>query len=101
MYSNKNIPNRLAVWIFLFIFATDKHYYSSMKHQGLADKSDTALILTMNDMDFAHGPSDVPHTLDMAMADIEEGEKQFENGETYTHEEVMGMVWDKIAQYAD
>ena len=32
--------------------------------------------------------------------DIDEGEKEVERGETFTHREVMQMIWDKIACYA-
>ena len=37
----------------------------------------------------------------MAIADIEEGEKEFEQGKTFTHRQVMKMVWDKIGSYAN
>ena len=36
----------------------------------------------------------------MALSDIEEGEREFERGDTFTHQEVMKMVWDKITSYA-
>ena len=45
-------------------------------------------------------PIGVPKTVEEALADIEEGEREFECGETYTHKEVMQMVWDKIDGYA-
>ena len=45
-------------------------------------------------------PDEVPHTLEEALKDIEEGEKEFERGETYTHQEMMQMIWDKIDDYA-
>ena len=47
-----------------------------------------------------HIPIGVPKTVEEALADIEEGEREFECGETYTHKEVMQMVWDKIDGYA-
>lgn len=42
----------------------------------------------------------VPQTLEEALSDIEEGEREFERGETFSHREVMQMVWDKIGRYA-
>ena len=45
-------------------------------------------------------PEGVPQTLEMAIADIETGEREFERGETFSHKEVMQMVWDKINSYA-
>lgn len=42
----------------------------------------------------------VPQTLEEALTDIEEGEREFERGETFPHREVMQMVWDKIGCYA-
>ncbi len=42
----------------------------------------------------------VPQTLEEALSDIEEGEREFERGETFSHREVMQMVWDKIGCYA-
>ena len=41
-------------------------------------------------------PEGVPQTVEMAIADIEAGEREFERGETFTHKEVMQKVWDKI-----
>ena len=45
-------------------------------------------------------PAGVPHSVEAAMADIDEGERQFVQGKTFTHKEVMQMVWDKINCYA-
>ena len=45
-------------------------------------------------------PKGVPQSVDEALSDIDEGEKEFERGETFTHREVMQMIWDKIACYA-
>ena len=45
-------------------------------------------------------PKGMPQSVDEALCDIDEGEKEFERGETFTHREVMQMVWDKIACYA-
>ncbi len=45
-------------------------------------------------------PVGVPSTAEIAIAEIEEGEKQFERGETFSHREVMQMVWTKINNYA-
>ena len=45
-------------------------------------------------------PDGLPQTVEAALADIEEGEREFERGETFTHKEVMQMVWDKINCYA-
>ena len=45
-------------------------------------------------------PLGVPSTIEMAIADIEEGEREFERNETFSHKEVMQMVWNKIASYA-
>ena len=45
-------------------------------------------------------PIGVPQNIDMALSDIEEGEREFERGDTFTHQEVMKMVWDKITSYA-
>ena len=45
-------------------------------------------------------PKGVPQSVVEALSDIDEGEKEFERGETFTHREVMQMIWDKIACYA-
>lgn len=45
-------------------------------------------------------PQGVPQSFSEAIADIDEGEREFERGETYTHREVMQMLWDKIDSYA-
>ena len=47
-----------------------------------------------------HIPKGMPQSVDKALSDIDEGEKEFERGETFTHREVMQMIWDKIACYA-
>lgn len=45
-------------------------------------------------------PTGLPHNVKEALADIEEGEHEFERGETYSHKEVMKMVWSQIESYA-
>lgn len=45
-------------------------------------------------------PVGLPHDVEKALADIEEGEREFERGETYSHKEVMEMVWSQIDSYA-
>ena len=45
-------------------------------------------------------PAGMPQSTDEALADIEEGEREFERGETISHREVMKMIWDKIGNYA-
>ena len=45
-------------------------------------------------------PVGMPQTVEEALHDIDEGEREFQNGETFTHREVMQMVWDKIGCYA-
>ena len=45
-------------------------------------------------------PAGLPHNVKEALADIEEGEHEFERGETYSHKEVMKMVWSQIDSYA-
>ena len=45
-------------------------------------------------------PKGMPQSVEEALSDIDEGEKEFEQGETFTHREVMQMIWDKIACYA-
>jgi hypothetical protein len=47
-----------------------------------------------------HIPSGVPKSTREALLDIEEGEREFQRGETFTHKEVMQMIWDKIGKYA-
>ena len=42
----------------------------------------------------------VPHTVEAALAAIEEGEREFERGKTFSHRAVMQMIWDKINAYA-
>lgn len=42
----------------------------------------------------------VPQTVNEALADIEEGEREFERMETFSHREVMQMIWGKIDNYA-
>ena len=46
-------------------------------------------------------PVGMPQSVDEALRDLEEGEKEFERNETFSHREVMQMVWDKIGSYAD
>lgn len=41
-------------------------------------------------------PEGLPQSVDEALADIDEREREFERDETFTHREVMQMVWDKI-----
>lgn len=45
-------------------------------------------------------PAGLPQSVDEALADIEEGEQEFERKETFSHREVMQMIWDKIGSYA-
>ncbi|MBO5626287.1 MAG: hypothetical protein J5953_10920 [Prevotella sp.] len=45
-------------------------------------------------------PVGLPRNVKEALADIEEGEREFEHGETYSHKEVMKMVWSQIDSYA-
>ncbi len=45
-------------------------------------------------------PSGMPQSVDEALTDIEEGEKEFERGDTFSHRKVMQMIWDKIESYA-
>jgi hypothetical protein len=45
-------------------------------------------------------PTGMPQTVEEALSDIDEGEREFERGETFSHREVMQMVWDKIGCYA-
>ena len=45
-------------------------------------------------------PSGVPQSVEEALADIDEGEREFERHETFTHREVMQMIWGKIDNYA-
>jgi len=42
----------------------------------------------------------LPQSVDDALADIDEGEREFERKETFSHHEVMQMVWNKINCYA-
>ena len=42
----------------------------------------------------------LPQSVDDALADIDEGEREFERKETFSHHEVMQMVWNKIICYA-
>ena len=59
----------------------------------------TATISRVNNEPFSI-PSGMPQSVDEALADIEEGEREFERGETSSHREVMKMIWDKIGSYA-
>jgi len=45
-------------------------------------------------------PSGVPQSVEEAFADIDEGEREFERHETFSHREVMQMIWGKIDNYA-
>ena len=45
-------------------------------------------------------PYGIPHTYQEALKDLEEGELEFERGETVSHSEVMKAVWNKIEHYA-
>ena len=45
-------------------------------------------------------PSGVPQSVEEALADIDEGEREFERHETFSHREVMQMIWGKIDNYA-
>ena len=42
----------------------------------------------------------LPQSVAEALAGIEEGEREFERNETFSHREVMQMVWGKINSYA-
>ncbi len=44
-------------------------------------------------------PAGMPQSVDEALADIEEGEKEFERNETVSHRDVMQMIWNKIERY--
>ena len=46
-------------------------------------------------------PTGMPQTVEEALADLEEGEREFLRGETFSHREVMKMIWDKIATEKD
>ena len=46
-------------------------------------------------------PEGVPHTIEQALAEIDEGEKEFEENIVFSHEQVMQTVWAKIYNYAD
>ena len=45
-------------------------------------------------------PSGVPQSVEEALTDIDEGEREFERHETFSHREVMQMIWGKIDNYA-
>ncbi len=59
----------------------------------------TATISRVNQEPFCI-PAGMPQSIDEALADIEEGEREFERGDTFSHREVMQMIWDKIENYA-
>lgn len=42
-------------------------------------------------------PQGVPHSFSEAIADIDEGEREFERGETYTHREVILCKGEYVA----
>ena len=42
----------------------------------------------------------LPQTWEEALSELEEGEREFERGDTYSHEEVMKMIRDTIENYA-
>jgi len=44
-------------------------------------------------------PAGLPRSVDEALTDIDEGELEFERGETFSHKEVMQMVWNRIEGY--
>ena len=46
-------------------------------------------------------PEGIPHTVEQALAEIDEGEKEFEENRVFSHEQVMQTVWAKIYNYAD
>ena len=46
--------------------------------------------------DDAHVPIGMPQSVAEALADLEEGEREFEHKETFSHVAVMQMIWDKI-----
>lgn len=81
------------------------------KHYPTLDKEDNGLKVEEPAVAIASAPvaveiqydfiaDGVPHTLEDAITDLEEGEREFEQGETLSHKEVMQMVWDKIHAYA-
>ena len=44
-------------------------------------------------------PVGQPRSIDEALADIEEGEREFQRGDTFSHKKVMQMIWSKIDGY--
>ena len=44
-------------------------------------------------------PLGMPQTVEEALTALEEGEREFERRETFSHREVMQMVWSKIDNY--
>lgn len=81
------------------------------KHYPILDEEESGLMVEESAVAVAPAPvameichdfiaDSVPHTLEDAIADLEEGEREFERGETFSHKEVMQMIWDKIHAYA-
>lgn len=86
--------------ITLHMEAQDKKYKEHETDSQMVSEPVTHLDSYAPAISVVRMPDVVPHTLEEALKDIEEGEKEFERGETYTHQEMMQMIWDKIDDYA-
>ncbi len=42
----------------------------------------------------------LPKNEEEALSAIEEGEREFERGEVFSHKDVMQMIWQRIESYA-
>ncbi len=45
-------------------------------------------------------PKGLPQSVEEALADINEGELEFQRGETISHRQAMQMIWNRIETYA-
>ncbi len=78
----------------------DKKYKQHETEQQMASEPVAYAEYGIPEVAIQSMPEGVPHSFDEVIKEIEEGEKEFERGEVFTHQEMMQMIWDKIENYA-
>jgi len=80
----------------------DKSYLLTDDEGMLASEPAVAAVSNIQSAhaETSYIPTGMPQSVDEALADIAEGEREFERNETFSHREVMQMIWTKIDSYA-
>lgn len=80
------------------IVMEEKEY---MKGTMASESATAAAYIASSIAEPTHGVIDgLPKTVGEALSAIEEGEREFERGESFTHKDVMQMIWQRIDSYA-